>query len=89
MAIYEESEQYAQVMDKINMYLLYIFTFEIILKAFVYHKKLFKDTSNKFDAVIVLGSWIGLGLSTFSTLDIGNIAIIVRTFRISRIIRLL
>ena len=89
LATYDETATYTLVCDKINIYLLYIFTAEQIIKIIVYHKKLFKDRSNIFDFCIVIGSWIGLTLPYFVDIDIGNIAIIIRTFRIARIVRLL
>lgn len=85
------SDQYELLLEYINIVLLVVFTIELILKFIVFQLSyFFRDFWNKFDFVIVLGSIFALLLKYYGKdgAGLGASTLIVRTFRICRIFRL-
>ena len=66
-----------------------IYTFEMIIKLVALRRNYFNDNWNNFDFFIVLTAYVGLFLKFVLGVSLGTAATIVRSFRISRIVRLI
>ena len=77
-------------LEIINYVFLGIFTLEMILKLIGYGRSYFMDGWNLFDFFIIISSYVSLILDLLiEGLNIGSSASVIRTFRISRILRLI
>jgi len=99
---YGQPYEYALVLDIINYVLFGIFAVEAIIKLLGFGGQYFStsrgggrdcarylDAWNVFDLCIVIGTSVGILLSSLLPVDIQAIAGIIRTFRLLRIVRLL
>jgi len=66
-----------------------IFTLEAALKLFVFQKKYFEESWNRFDFLIVLLTDVSLVVELSTGSSIGPIAQVVRSVRVGRILRLI
>jgi len=83
------SYTYEYTLEMINFIFSIIFNIEAILKLIALGWHYFKNSWNRFDFYIVLGTDIGFTLSLFIGFNISTAASIIRAFRILRIFRLL
>jgi hypothetical protein len=72
----------------INFFFTFLFLGEACFKIFAFGKQYFKDNWNIFDFSIVVGSIFGLLLKNYTPIDIGSTTLVVRSFRISRVLKL-
>lgn len=72
----------------LNYLFTIIFTLESILKILAYGKNYFRDNWNMFDFVVVVGTYAGILLGRFTSIDVGAQTSVIRAFRIMRIFRL-
>ena len=99
---YGQPHVYAVTLDSINYALFGVFALEAIIKLLGFGGQYFStsrgggrdcarylDAWNVFDLCIVIGTSIGILLSSLLPVDIQAIAGIIRTFRLLRIVRLL
>ena len=99
---YGQPYEYAFALDVINYVLFGVFAVEAIIKLLGFGGQYFStsrgggrdcarylDAWNVFDLCIVIGTSIGILLSSLLPVDIQAIAGIIRTFRLLRIVRLL
>ena len=66
-----------------------IYTIEFLIKLIALKKDYFSDGWNNFDFVIVLSAWTGIFALQVFNIDVGPATTIVRSFRISRILKLI
>lgn len=67
-----------------------IFTLEAILKILgLGPRQYFRNYWNIFDFLVVFGTYVGIIVGTFSNLQVGSQATVMRAFRIMRIFRLM
>jgi hypothetical protein len=86
---YDEPEDLTTATEYLNMMFSGIFMMEAILKLSGFGFKIyFKDNWNRFDFAIVVGTTIGMVLKFTTNISVGPQATMIRTFRISRILRL-
>ena len=61
---------------------------EAALKLIAFGKNYFRDGWNTFDFIIVLGSILGQVLKMLTPIDFGSTTLVVRSFRIARVLKL-
>jgi len=84
------SEEMSEAIFWTNMVFAVIFTLEMALKLLgVGFPAYWRDNWNRFDFLIVWGTWGGVIIKFTLETDVGSVASIVRMFRIGRILRLL
>lgn len=88
IAFFGMSTEFSQFLEWANTLFAFIFNVEMLVKMYALRMSYFRDTWNRFDFLIVVGTDVGLIASAFSSADIGGIASIVRTFRVGRVFRL-
>ena len=66
-----------------------IFTVEAGLKIFVFRSEYFKNKWNNFDFLIVIGTYFGIIVTATTDSNVGAAALLIRSFRLLRIVRLL
>jgi hypothetical protein len=71
-----------------NFFFAVVFTLELILKLTAFGNRFFKDGWNRFDAFIVLGTGVGLLLSKYTKIDLSTSTLVIRAFRIGRMLKL-
>lgn len=76
------------VNEIINYVFSATFLFELIIKLVAYGKPFFYDGWNNFDAFIVFGSLVGVLLSKVGSIDVGASTLVLRAFRICRMLKL-
>ena len=99
MKYYRQPEDYTKVLDVLNMIFTAVFALEFIFKLAAFRfKNYFGDAWNVFDFIIVLGSFIDIGISevnflknqTSKTKSSNIISInFFRLFRVMRLVKLL
>jgi voltage-dependent calcium channel L type alpha-1D len=89
MVYFGQHDLYGSFLNKMNLLFALIFTSETILKLIIFKFHYFEDHWNKFDFFVVIGTNIGLLYLFFSGSKIGLAITILRTFRITRVIRLM
>ena len=75
--------------ETMNYIFALIFTIECVLKLFAMGTKYFRDSWNKFDFIVVLGTNAGILMFVITGSGVGPVASIVRMFRIGRLVRLI
>lgn len=86
----EYSKQVTDTLEIINYALLGIFVIELFLKLIVYRKNFLREPWNQFDLAIIFGSVVSVGLQIYlKEGNVGTSALIVRTFRIFNILRII
>eukprot|EP00968_Pinguiococcus_pyrenoidosus_P016025 scaffold1505_cov256-Pinguiococcus_pyrenoidosus.AAC.25 len=80
---------YVAALDVLNLLFAVVFTLEAVVKMAAYGRWYFRDTWNKFDLAIVLGTGVGVALRFGSDVSIGPVASVVRIFRVGRVFRLI
>ena len=86
---YGRPDRVSLVLDVLNYIFTVIYTVEFAIKLNAYRKDYFSDGWNVFDFVIVVSAWAGIiALQVFS-IDVGPATTIVRSFRISRILKII
>jgi voltage-dependent calcium channel L type alpha-1D len=99
---YGQSYEYEFVLDVLNYFIFSLFVLEACIKLIGFGGQYFStarsggrdcaryvDGWNVFDLTIVMGTTLGILLSALSSIDIGAMTAIIRTFRLLRIVRLL
>jgi voltage-gated sodium channel len=76
------------IFENINFAFTLIYTIEAIIKLYVFRRTYFRDGWNIFDLIIVISAWIGFIIEKLFLIKIGEIVTIFRTFRISRIFKM-
>jgi hypothetical protein len=89
MSWYDEPERLAPVLERINLVFNIIYTIEFIIKLIGFGSNYFSDGWNNFDLVIVVAAWLGLIANSIPGLDIGSLTTVIRSFRISRIFKII
>jgi hypothetical protein len=85
-----QPEAYSLSLEILNYIFAFIFTFEAAVKIYGFtFKRYWEDSWNKFDLVIVIGTFLGIAVSLSTSANVGPIASVVRIFRIGRIFRLI
>nr|XP_006818874.1 PREDICTED: sodium channel protein 60E-like [Saccoglossus kowalevskii] len=87
---YEQSQQFSDVLDAINIVFVAIFTLEAIMKIIGMRWHYFKRPWNVFDFIIVVLSLLGIILDDLlqSVIISPTLLRVVRVFRIGRVLRL-
>ena len=86
---YGEPEGLKAVLETVNLVFNIIYTIEAIIKLIAFGMDYFNEGWNNFDFVIVLAAWLGMGLSSVEGIDIGASTTVIRSFRISRIFKII
>lgn len=86
---YDEPDGLAPVLETINLVFNIIYTIEALIKFTAFQKDYFNDGWNIFDLVIVLAAWIGMIINSVEGLDIGSSTTVLRSFRISRVFKII
>ena len=87
---YEELAFVQQLGEDLNYIFTAIFLTEAVIRIIaVSPKTYFKDGWNIFDFVIIIGSFVGIFVSSSSSLGIKGTITILRSFRILRLLRLI
>ena len=84
-----QSEVFSNFIEGMNYLFAFIFSVEAILKLNAMGWKYFRDSWNKFDFIVVLGTNIGILIKLLTGGGVGAVASIVRMFRIGRLVRLI
>lgn len=77
-----------RILDILNWFFTILFMIEAILKLIAYNKKYFRDRWNTFDFSILIGSIFGQLLKMLTPIDFGSATLVVRSFRIARVMKL-
>ncbi|XP_041350166.1 muscle calcium channel subunit alpha-1-like isoform X2 [Gigantopelta aegis] len=86
MKYHNQSEQYGDALDYLNMIFTGVFTVEFLLKLTAFRfKNYFGDAWNVFDFIIVLGSFIDI---IYTEVNPGKTIISINFFRLFRVMRL-
>ena len=85
---YGEPPGLAAVLETVNLAFNIIYTIEALIKLIAFGTEYFSEGWNNFDFVIVLAAWLGSAASRIDGLDIGASTTVVRSFRISRIFKI-
>jgi hypothetical protein len=88
MKWYDNPENMPSILETINYGFAAIFTLEAIIKLTAFKKNYFSDGWNNFDFVIVIGTLIGILISSTTSVSVGPQTTLIRAFRIGRIFRL-
>jgi hypothetical protein len=86
---YAEPPGLTPVQEAINLVFNIIYTVEALIKMIAFGYDYFNDGWNNFDFVIVLAAWIGMIINSIEGLDIGALTTVIRSFRISRIFKII
>ena len=89
MTWYDEPDSLAPRLETINIVFNIIYTIEFIIKLTAFGATYFSDGWNNFDLVIVAAAWLGLIANSIEGLDIGSLTTVIRSFRISRIFKII
>jgi voltage-dependent calcium channel L type alpha-1D len=89
MGFYNQPELYTAFLDVMNLVFTVFFTFEFTVKLAAFgFKEYFADPWNTFDFVIVIGSFLDIGMANLA--DGGGASIsMLRLFRAMRLVKLL
>ena len=85
---YDEPSSIKPVLSKVNIGFNIIYTIEFIIKYIGMGNEYFADPWNNFDCTIVAAAWLGM-IATYFGLKIGALAQVLRSFRISRIFKII
>ena len=83
-----QSSAIEKINELLNEVFALIFFFEFTFKLIAFGKRFFKDSWNQFDVVIVFGTFVGLLLSNYTSIDVGASTLVIRAFRICRMLKL-
>ena len=86
---YGRPDNVSLVLDLLNYFFTVIYTVEFIIKIIALRKDYFSDSWNKFDFVIVISAWTGIVALQVFHIDIGPATTILRSFRISRVLKII
>ena len=87
---YDEPEQIAYIMERVNFVFTIVFTFEAIIKITVQGKTYFKDGWNVFDFIIVVASCVDFTFGLYVGHENQSSTISVfRAFRVARLLRMI
>ena len=86
---YGRPDSVSSVLEVLNYIFTFIYTFEFLIKLIAFKKDYFSDGWNNFDFAIVLIAWMGIIALQVFNIDVGPATTIVRSFRISRILKLI
>jgi hypothetical protein len=89
MSWYDEPDEMAPILEHINLGFNIIYTAEFIIKLIGFGSNYFSDGWNNFDLFIVISAWLGMIINSFPGLDIGSLTTVIRSFRISRIFKII
>jgi hypothetical protein len=77
-----------EALDIANNVFTGIFTLEALIKIITWGKLYFKDGWNIFDFCVVISTYFQIGLNYAFSVDMGTWALVLRIFRMGRILRL-
>ena len=89
MSWYNEPDALAPNLETINLVFNIIYTIEFIIKLIALGYTYFSDGWNNFDLIIVFSAWLGMIINSIPGLDIGSLTTVIRSFRISRIFKII
>ncbi|CAB4069624.1 CACNA1D [Lepeophtheirus salmonis] len=91
MSFYNQPQIYSDFLDLLNYIFTIFFALEFVIKMAAFRpKEYFCDPWNTFDCIIVIGSFIDIGMSSLGSGDGGGISInFFRLFRALRLVKLL
>jgi len=89
MTWYDEPDGLAPRLENVNIVFNIIYTIELFIKLTAFGATYFSDGWNNFDLVIVVAAWLGLIANSIPGLDIGSLTTVIRSFRISRIFKII
>lgn len=89
MTWYDEPVELVPILETINLVFNIIYTVEFIIKLIGFGWDYFSDGWNNFDMVIVFAAWLGMIINNIEGLDIGSLTTVIRSFRISRIFKII
>ena len=86
---YMQSEVFEGPLEYFNIFFVFIFTAEAAIKIIALCGLYFKDSWNRFDFLIVMGTLIVIMIQWAAKVeDLEILATIIRTLRICRVLRL-
>ena len=85
---YDEPEYLEGILQPVNFAFNIAYTIEAGIKLTAFGTDYFRDGWNKFDITIVMAAWLGMLASKFG-LEIGDSTTVIRSFRISRIFKII
>ena len=85
---YDQSQMMMSINEILNYVFAVIFALEFIFKLIAYDKRFIMDNWNNFDAFIVIGTVIGWLLSNYTSMDLTISTLVIRTFRIARLLKI-
>jgi hypothetical protein len=85
----EPSEGYKRFQEMSNYVFATIFTLEAVLKVFTLGKNYWLSAWNRFDALCVTSTLVGISLDILFNVDLGAATSVIRILRIARLFRLL
>jgi hypothetical protein len=86
---YDEPDGLSPFLETINLVFNIIYTVEAIIKITAFRYEYFNDGWNNFDLIIVIAAWLGNIINSIPGLDIGATTKVIRSFRISRIFKII
>lgn len=86
---YNEPDELAPRLETINLVFNIIYTIEFAIKFIAFGLTYFSDGWNNFDFIIVMAAWLGMIANSIEGLDIGSLTTVIRSFRISRIFKII
>lgn len=89
MSWYNEPDTLAPNLETINLVFNIIYTIEFAIKFIAFGSSYFSDGWNNFDLIIVVSAWLGMIINSIEGLDIGSLTTVIRSFRISRIFKII
>ena len=89
MSWYNEPDTLAPNLETINLVFNIIYTIEFAIKFIPFGSSYFSDGWNNFDLIIVVSAWLGMIINSIEGLDIGSLTTVIRSFRISRIFKII
>lgn len=89
MNYFGQSDLYRQILEATNVLFALVFTMEALIKFIGLKERYFESLWNIFDFVVVLGTNVGILVTTFGGSSVGSVVSVLRAFRIARITKLL
>jgi hypothetical protein len=86
---YGEPSGIKPVLETVNLVFNIIYTLEALIKLIAFGTDYFSEGWNNFDFVIVMAAWLGSAAGHLDGFDIGASTTVIRSFRISRIFKII
>merc|ERR1719345_200328 len=86
---YDMNEWIEYATKVLNYFFSIVFTIEAIIKLIAMQGNYFKDSWNQFDFIVVVGTWIVIGVMRLElNINLEILGTILRTLRIGRVFRI-